>query len=527
MQEKTSGRGHRAKTSAKVACLILIPALLGWVTHQCGIAPHPLAVVSVCSFIAVICTTIFFWEYRVTAAFFGVATLIGSRAMTLHGMLRATELDIIFFLIGMMIIVAALKDLGFLSWVIQSIINRRDMTGRVFTVVLCVLSAVLSSIVDEVSSIVVVLALVFQVCETLKIRMTPFVLMAVLATNIGSASTMLGNPVGIFIGNKAGFTFSQFLVGATPIAAAALTATILLCLVLFRKPIAELNQRMAEHREQNRGLGPIITIPYRRGLFVLVATVLAIAFHHQIESALGLFGAENKNAFLIVTPLIIAGILMALRPNRARHYVEHEVEWWTLLFFMMLFAIAGSLEEQGVTQNLAAQLSKAVQGGADAMIPFVVGISAVGSAFVDNIVFVAAFTPVIQSLVERSADFNVLWWALLFGACFGGNITVVGSTANIVALGLLEKRAHLHISFREWLRAGLVVGIVTSLIAWGMLLILPTPLPAHSPDPPAEEQIEGPLHEYRMSPLADGGEASGASHMEKRGLSKRSEVSAE
>ena len=128
----------------------------------------------------------------------------------------------------------------------------------------------------------------------------------------------------------------------------------------------------------------------------------------------------------------------------SRHYVEHEVEWWTLLFFMMLFAIAGSLEEQGVTQNLAAQLSKAVQGGADAMIPFVVGISAVGSAFVDNIVFVAAFTPVIQSLVERSADFNVLWWALLFGACFGGNITVVGSTANIVALGLLEKRAHLH-----------------------------------------------------------------------------------
>ena len=194
-----------------------------------------------------------------------------------------------------------------------------------------------------------------------------------------------------------------------------------------------------------------------------------------------LFGAENKNAFLIVTPLIIAGLLMALRPNRARHYVEHEVEWWTLLFFMMLFAIAGSLEEQGVTQNLAAQLSKAVQGGADAMIPFVVGISAVGSAFVDNIVFVAAFTPVIQSLVERSADFNVLWWALLFGACFGGNITMIGSTANIVALGMLEKRSHTHVGFFQWFKIGALAALLASCIAWGLLMLM-SPL---MPDRPA------------------------------------------
>ena len=135
--------------------------------------------------------------------------------MTLHGMLRATELDIIFFLIGMMIIVGALKDLGFLTWVIQAIINRKQMNGTTFTIILCGLSALLSSVVDEVSSIVVVLALVFQVCDTLKIR-RPLVMMAVLCTNIGSAATMLGNPVGIFIGNKAGFNFSQFLTGARP-----------------------------------------------------------------------------------------------------------------------------------------------------------------------------------------------------------------------------------------------------------------------------------------------------------------------
>ncbi|MDD2459718.1 MAG: SLC13 family permease [Kiritimatiellia bacterium] len=483
---------------AKIGVMAAITALVGWGSHRLGLAPTSLSMVAVCTFIAVICTTLFFWTHRVAVAFIGVAVLIGSRAMTLHGMLRATELDIIFFLIGMMVIVGALKDLGFLTWVIQAIINKKRMNGMTFTVILCSLSALLSSVVDEVSSIVVVLALVFQVCDTLKVRSSPFVLMAVLCTNIGSAATMLGNPVGIFIGNKAGFNFSQFLSGATPISFVSLLVTLGIVLIWYRKTIHQMTLVMEEHRQVHHGLGPLIRIPYRRGLFVLVATVLIIAFHHQIENILGLTGVENKNAFLIITPLVIAGLLMIYRPGRARHYIEHDVEWWTLLFFMLLFAIAGGLEEQGITQNLADKLTGLVKGGPTAMVPFVLAISAVGSAFVDNIVFVAAFTPVIQALVERSAEFSLLWWALLFGACFGGNITAVGSTANIVALGLLEKRGHLHIAFFEWLKIGAVVGIVTCVIAWLMLTFMPMPHPAGHPV--VEREVIGPLHEPHLSP---------------------------
>ncbi len=462
---------------SKVSAMFAITALAGWGAWATGLAPDLLPVVAVCTFIGVICTTLFFWTHRVAIAFLGVAVLIGTRAMSLQGMLRATELDIIFFLVGMMIIVGALKDLGVLTWVIQSIINRKQMTGGSFVLILCGLSALLSSVVDEVSSIVVVLALVFQVCDTLKVRAAPFVLISVLCTNIGSAATMLGNPVGIFIGNKAGFTFGQFLSGATPIALVSLIATTVIMLLWFRKSIHAMTVQMQSHRDQHRGLGPLVRVPFKRGLCVLIMTVCSIAFHHQIENLLGLTGSENKNAFLIVTPLIIAGLLMTCRPQRARHYVEHDVEWWTLLFFMLLFAIAGSLSEQGVTANLAHRLSSFVTGGPKAMVPFVLGISSVGSAFVDNIVFVAAFTPVIQSLVERSADYSILWWALLFGACFGGNITAIGSTANIVALGMLEKRSHAHIAFLEWLQIGVIVGLVTGLIAWGMLYVMPVPKP--------------------------------------------------
>lgn len=474
------------KFNPKIIFLALIVAGVSLGGRAIGLAENMTQTTTLAVFAGVIATTLFFWERRVAAAFIGVTILISTRAMTLQSILKATELDIIFFLIGMMIVVGVLKDLGFLTWVIQSIINRRKMTGISFTAILCVLSAVLASVVDEVSSIVVVLALVFQVCDMLKLRPHPFVLIAVMATNIGSSATMLGNPVGIFIGNKAGLTFAQFLVGATPVAVAALTATLALAIFWFRRDIRNMTLAMARHRRM--GLGPVLKIPYKTGLFILLSTVSVIAFHHQIEHALSLGGVENKNAFLIMTPLIVAGLLMIWRPHRARHYVEKDVEWWTLLFFMLLFAIAGSLNEQGITQNLADTLTSHVKGGPSGMIPFVLTIASLGSAFVDNIVFVAAFTPVIQALVERAADYSVLWWALLFGACFGGNITVVGSTANIVASGLLEKHGHNPIKFGTWFKLGAIVGVVTGLIAWAMLAVLPMPHPASAEReaPPAQ-----------------------------------------
>ena len=481
------------KFDPKVLFLMLVVVGVSVGGRLAGLATDFTQTTTLAVFSGVIATTLFFWERRVAAAFLGVSVLIATHAMSLHSILKATELDIIFFLVGMMIIVGVLKDLGFLTWVIQSIINRNKMNGISFTAILCVLSAVLASVVDEVSSIVVVLALVFQVCDTLKLRPHPFVLIAVMATNIGSSATMLGNPVGIFIGNKAGLTFAQFLIGATPVAVAALVATLGLVIFWFRKDIRAMTLAMARHRRM--GLGPVLKIPYKTGLFILLATVSVIAFHHQIEHALALGGAENKNAFLIMTPLIVAGLLMIWRPHRARHYVEKDVEWWTLLFFMLLFAIAGSLSEQGITRNLAESLTEHVKGGPKGMIPFVLVIASLGSAFVDNIVFVAAFTPVIQALVERAADYSVLWWALLFGACFGGNITVVGSTANIVASGLLEKHGHHPIRFGTWIRLGAIVGLVTAVIAWVVLLVIPSPRPASvdTPKPPPAAVAPGDL----------------------------------
>lgn len=497
MNNRTPAKAPPFQDLLKLASLGGIVALCGWLAQRGGVAAEPLPMLTLCTFAAVIGTTLFFWTHRVAVAMLGVALLIGARALTLQGAVRATQLDIIFFLLGMMIIVGALKDLGFLTWVVQSIINRKHMNGAVFTLILCGLSAALSCVVNEVSAIVVVLTLVFQVCDTLKIRATPFVLIAVLCANIGSSATMLGNPVGLYVGHKAGFTFGQFFVGAAPVALVCLGVTALILLLWYRREIRAMTAAIQEHRKQHEGLGPLLRVPYRRGLFVLVATVLAVAFHHQIETALGLTGIENRNAFLIVTPLVVAGLLMAYRPDRARHYVEHDVEWWTLLFFMLLFAIAGGLAEQGVTRNLADKLGALAKDGPTALLPFVLALSALGSAFVDNIVFVAAFTPVVQTLAERAAENANLWWALLFGACFGGNITAVGSAANIVALGLLERREGAHIGFVEWLKIGGAVGAITGLLAWGLLALLPMPRPDAAHGVTAQPT---PLYEQHLPP---------------------------
>ncbi len=454
----------------RLLAMIGVAALAGYGVRALGTSEHPATaqqVTAACVFVLVIAATLLFWTLRLAVAFLGVAVLLTTKVMTLPQLLEKTELHIILFLVGMMTLVGVLKDLGLFSWLIQTVVNTPRMSGRKFTLILVAMSGLLPGMVDEVTSIVFVLALVFQVCDTLKVRSTPFVLIAVFATNIGSTGTMLGNPVGILIGSKAGLSFGDFLTHAAPVMLLALLSALGVMLLWFRKDIRLLDEKLEERRNANLGLGPLVRIPYRRALLILAGSLTLIALHHPIESALGV----EPNTLLIVAPLAVAGLLMLFRPGRARHYIESEVEWWTLLFFMMLFAVAGSLATTGLTDAVARRFADAFGTSRFVLTPVVMTATALGSAFVDNIVFVAAFIPVIQSLVAEHPQLQPLWWAMLFGACFGGNVTVIGSTANIVALGMLEKRYGAHVAFFEWLRIGLVTGLLTCTLATAWILL--------------------------------------------------------
>lgn len=423
-------------------------------------------------FLAIILGTLFFWSFRLAIAFLGVSVLIFSKSLDMDHFVKEASLPVILFLAGMMIIVGALRDLGFFTWIVQSILSIPRITGRKFIAVTAAASALLACAVDEVTSIIFISTLVFQVCNRLKLNPSPYIIVCVLCTNVGSAGTMMGNPVGIFIGTKAHLTFSDFIIWAFPIMLLTLLASVGLTMYSYRKELDEFDHRLKERMDRNLSLAPLVKVPYGKGLAVLLSTLGFIAMHHTLEQRLGL----DPNSILLVAPLTVAGFIMIFKRDRARHYVETEVDWWTLLFFMLLFAVAGTLAYTGVTRLMAEGFTKHFGTNLNVLIPVIMASTAIGSAFVDNVIFVAAFAPVIEALGE-SVKVMPLWWALLFGACFGGNITLIGSTANIVALGMLEKNCKIHVSFFQWLKIGALSALVACLIAWGMLALLAPLMP--------------------------------------------------
>lgn len=425
-------------------------------------------------FIMIVTATLLFWKFRLAIAFVGISVLMGAKTLDLSTFIESCQLDVILFLVGMMVVVGVLKELGLFTWIIQGVIKTRHMTGPMFVVIVSVLSALMSCIVDEVTSIIFIATLIFQVCDTLKVRSTPFIIIAVMATNIGSTGTMLGNPVGILIGQNAvpPLGFPDFIKWSFPIMLVTLSSSVLLLLWWFRRDIRHLSEQLEVRREMGLGLGPLVQVPYKRGLGILLGMVGFIALHRHIESYLGL----APNTILIVAPILVAGLLMIWRHERARHYIEADVEWWTLIFFMMLFAVAGALERTQVTETMAGHFQAVFGNKPSVLTPVILGVSALGSAFVDNVVFVAAFIPIVNKL-----GYTPLIWALLQGACLGGNATMIGSTANIVVLGMVEKRYRTHVHFFEWLKAGAVVAVFSCLIAWGGIAVL-------SPYMPTKEQ---------------------------------------
>jgi Na+/H+ antiporter NhaD/arsenite permease-like protein len=452
--------------ATRFSILAFASAIIGTLAHYAW-GLNNAQTISVTVFLIIILATLFFWSFRLAIAFIGLPVLMLTKTLELECFRQHCSLEVILFLIGMMVVVGGLRDLGFFTWIIQAILKMKGMTGMRFVLVSAGASALTASAVDEVTSILFMAALIFQVCDVLKVRPVPFLIITVMATNVGSAGTMLGNPVGILIGSRAGLTFEDFMVWAFPVMLLALIATIILLIVWYRPEIRELDKRLKQRREHALPLGPTVAVPFRAGLMLLGGTIGLVALHHRIELLLGL----ETNTVLYMAPLVAAGIVMIWRRGRARHYIEHDVEWWTLLFFLMLFGVAGTLQYTEVTGEIASSMKNLIGGDTNIMIPVVMFMSALGSAFIDNVIFVAAFIPVVQELIGDASPVHPLWWALLFGACFGGNITMIGSTANIVALGMMEKRYRTRIDFLEWFRVGLAAGVTACLIAWLALLV--------------------------------------------------------
>ncbi|NQT95840.1 MAG: anion permease [Candidatus Omnitrophica bacterium] len=442
------------KTFALIGALIVVVLLgkrLGFNLAQ---------IITLAAFSLSILGTLLFWQFRLSFAFLGTTIMLFTGVAKLDEFIHHSSMEIILFLIGMMVLVGFLKEIGLFTWLLQKALIMKKISAKKFMLALIFASALLACAIDEVSSILFMIMIILELSDFFEVDPIPFIMTSVLATNIGSAGTVIGNPIGIMIAAKAGLSFENFLLFAFPLMVMSLFVLTGLIFIIFRKEIRELDEKIKEYGP-NEILVQLLSVPTEKrlkiGFVIAGATLLLIAMHHRLELLLGL----ELNTILLMAPLLSAAIIMVWRRERARSYIENDVEWWTLLFFMFLFGQAGILANTGVAEVLAQKLLMLVASNQFHLIATVLFGSGIISSALDNVVVVAGSIPVIHSLNTMLGTHSVLWWALLFGACFGGNMTIIGSTANIVAIGALEKRRGISISFRYWFKIGAVVGLTT------------------------------------------------------------------
>ena len=447
----------------KILGLATFDALLAWWLWSVHLTAAQIMATVI--FFTIIGGTLTYWARRLSFALIGIAILLALRLLDVAHLIEFAGLDIILFLIGMMTVIGFLEERRFFEHIIEALINRVGVSAQRVVSVLLLAAFLSAALVDEVTSVLFMLSALLHLTGRHKVNPVPFAMMVVFATNVGSSATVVGNPIGVMIALRAGLTFEDFLRWAFPLALLCAVATIALCLWLFRGPVRELGERMLAHHTKRHPETVEVTPVSRKALrtcwWLFGVTIALLISHSQLEHALGL----EKNTMLLGTALVAAGVALWLSRDNAREIIEKRVDWWTLAFFIVLFASVGTLKLTGVTGELAQWVMRVAQGRLGVLMALITGAASLLTAFLDNVLAVATFIPVMGDLTKAGIHTTPLWWGLLFGGTLFGNMTIIGSTANIVAIGQLEKKQLGSISFMTWLWPGLLVSVVTLAIA--------------------------------------------------------------
>jgi len=393
------------------------------------------------------------------------AALAGAAAMVLLGVVDArvaffsektgVDWNVIFLLLGMMVIVSVLKQTGVFDYV--AIWAAKRTRGRPFAtmVMLVVITAVASALLDNVTTVLLIAPVTLLVCDRLGLAPVPFLIAEALSSNIGGTATLIGDPPNIIIASRAGLTFNDFAVNLAPIVIVLMVVFIGLCRVLFRSAFTYDPERVAalmalDEREVIKDRPLLI----RSGI-VLVAVMVGFVAH----------GALHLEPSMVA--LLGAGALVALSKLDPPEFLE-EVEWPTLVFFMGLFVMVGALVEVGIIGRLGALLTEAVGDRYLLASTVLLGGSALLSGIVDNIPYVATVATLVQTMVDAGhgvGHATALWWALALGADLGGNATAVGASANVVVICIAARAGH-PITFWRFTKYGSIVAAVTIAVSW-------------------------------------------------------------
>ncbi len=409
---------------------------------------------------------------KTVAAVLGAAAVIALRFVPYDEALRHVDLNVIFLLVGMMIIVHILSETGLFEWIAVVVAQKAKGNGPVLLAEMVVVTAVLSAFLDNVTTVLLIAPITILITQILEIETVPFLILEALFSNVGGTATLIGDPPNILIGSQSDLTFNDFVIHLTPI-------IIILMLVLV--PAIVWLFRSAMH-----------VAPNCRSRIMEAHPAKAITDPERLKRALPVFGALLLALFLShyigVEPGLIAlagGLVMVLVCGVDLHKAMGRVEWNTIFFFIGLFMLISALQHNGVFDGAARGLLAMTQGNLLLTCVLVLWASAIISAIVDNIPLVIAMLPLIENIIPVFAKqmgyegdpaltmalvAQPLYWSLALGACLGGNGTLVGASANVVVVQIAHKNRY-PITFMQFTRYGFPLMIVTILVSTAYIVV--------------------------------------------------------
>jgi len=411
--------------------------------------------------------------HKTVVAIFAASLMLVLRIVEQHEAFHVEELgvdwNVIILLISMMLIINLMRPTGVFEYIaIRSAKWGKGDPFRIM-VIFAVVTAVLSALLDNVTTVLLITPAAILIADALEVDAIPYLISSALASNIGGTATLIGDPPNLMIASRAQLTFMDFIINLAPLIVILMVLYLVAMKLIWGRKLVtrdELKERIMQMDEREAIKDPAML---RKSLGVLVLVLAGFVFHgilHFQPATIALFGA---------------GLLLLLSRTHEPHHVLSEVEWPTIFFFLGLFIIVGGVVKVGLIKRMSLQILELTGGDLFATSMIVMWFSAIASAVVDNIPYVATMNPLIVDMARQlwpnlsgvqllqHPDLMPLWWSLALGACLGGNATIVGASANVIVVGLAEKAGR-RISFWKFMAYGTPVMIMTvavsSLYVW-------------------------------------------------------------
>lgn len=414
-------------------------------------------IVAVAVFLIVILLIISERVHRTAAAMAGAMVLILTGVMSADKALSYIDFNTIGVLVGMMIFVAIVRRSGMFEYIAVRAAKAVHGDPWKIMVAFTLITAVLSAILDNVTTVLLVGPMSIAIARMLKIDPVPFLMGQILASNVGGTATLIGDPPNIMIGSAAHLSFMDFLENTGFAVLFILAVLILLMKIVYEKKIemGTVDTGAIEKLDPSKSITNRALM--RKGIIVLICVIVGFMFHDKL-------GIESS-----VIALTAAAVMLIIGREDVNEAIQ-DVEWTTILFFMSLFVVVGGLTETGIIKELASKIINATDGHPMVTMLVLLWASALLSSILDNIPFVATLIPLILAMQADGMDVTSFWWAISLGACLGGNGTMIGASANVVLSDISTKHGY-PITFKSYLKVGMPFMLLSIVISTVFLVV--------------------------------------------------------